>query len=130
MRKALSGVGRVREWLVQSDDVGIEIAPYRVRILDESDLPDPFPRFQGLLAQDRRIHPGVDLIPDQSMDVVTPRKAIHIALPVLPDPPREIRRDANVEGASWLARQHVDTGNPFPTHRGLSVARRFSCRAL
>src|SRR5512146_288230 len=62
------------QWLSLGEQVGVEIAPVRIRCLDHGQLPVTLPLLDLLLARDGFLHIVVRLEPDQRLDAVLLRK--------------------------------------------------------
>ena len=88
----------------------IQVPPSGIALVDQAHLPVALPPLERLLAQDRRFHGRVKLVPDQRMNAIAVGKTLDRIVPVLPDAFDQIAGDADVEDAVLLARQHVDAG--------------------
>src|SRR5579884_730964 len=93
-----------------SDQLVEQIAPVRVRRFDKSELPFPQSGFDLLLPRDCIQHRREKLIPDQHLAAVSFRKAAADARAMLPNPLRQIRRDADVERTISTVRHHINCG--------------------
>src|SRR5436190_1165176 len=89
------------------DDRLIEVRPSRIHGLDQSELLFARPGLDLLLAQDRRRHVLVDLVPGEKLAVIFSGEP-DLAFPVLPDAPDEIGGDSRVERAIAPADNDVD----------------------
>src|SRR6185437_1056127 len=89
-------------------DLWPQIAPVRIRFLDQGDFPRSLPLLQLLLALDGFDHRAKLFEMHQAMYPVPLGKTIRCIVAMLPDALDQIRRDANVKCAVWFGGQHVN----------------------
>src|SRR4051794_17020294 len=87
-------------WQALKAEVHCEIAPVGILLLNEIDLPWSMPVLDLLLAPNRQLHIAEGLEPDETEHTVAAREAGADAVPMLPNAPHQIRRDAGIESAS------------------------------
>ena len=90
------------------DKQRIQILPLRIELLDQPDLPRPAPAFDRLLPLDRRYDLLMALEVDQSLQPVSLSKAGNRPYPVLINPPKDVRRDADVKRPVRSVRHDID----------------------
>src|SRR5689334_3474336 len=93
--------------LIQLD---IEVAPLRVHLVDQPQLPGAPPPLDGVFAMARVDDALVRLVPDQDRDVVVTREAQRELVLVLPDTPREVSGRAHIQRADATAGEDIDEG--------------------
>ena len=81
------------------EDVGVEVLPRLVGLLDEPEFPCPFPFFESAFTGDGGFHGGVGFVPDEGVYSALVGEAIDEVVFVLPDALCEVGGDAGVEGA-------------------------------
>jgi hypothetical protein len=85
-----------------------QVAPFGIFALDQRHLPFAPPALQFLLARNRGLDALEDFEIDQSVYVVTSRKALDDVSLVLEDAAMELVRDADVDRAVLPRRQDID----------------------
>ena len=93
-----------------------QIAPIRVRRLDQFDLPLALPVLVSRLARDRGVHRPGAFEPDERFDAVAFGEAVEAAAPMLADALDQVRSDAGVERAVARAGRDVSTGLEVGVH--------------
>jgi hypothetical protein len=89
-------------------EFAIEVAPVRVHVLDQFQLPRAPPLLHRIFAVTGIEDAVVSLVSDEHVDAVVARETrLQLAL-VLPDAAREVGRRADMKGAVAAARQDVD----------------------
>src|SRR6185312_10392060 len=88
----------------------IQVPPLGIALVDQAHLPAALPSLERLLAQDRRLHRRVKLVPDQGVGAITVSKTFHHVVLVLPDAFDQVAGNTDIQDAVLLARQHVDAG--------------------
>src|SRR5579862_7353760 len=97
-------------------DLGIEIPPIWIALLDQLELPEAVPFLDLLLARDGGHRFAVDLVPHEVFHPIFVGEPVYEALAVLVDPFRKIGRDTDVESA-------VPAGFPPSWERRATLAR-------
>ncbi len=93
-----------------------QIAPFRVRRLDQFDLPLALPVLDLLLARDRGVHRPGEFEPDERFDAVSFCEAVEAAAPMLAHALDQMGGDAGVERAVPRARHGIDAGLEVGVH--------------
>ncbi len=86
----------------------IKVAPVRIEVLDQFDLPVSIPTFQRFLTLDRSTDTHVLFVPDQASAAVTARKTFRQALAVFINSLLKIRRHTDVKRSAFAACNDVD----------------------
>jgi len=100
-----------------------EVAPFRVRAVDEVDLPVAVPAFQLLFTRNGAFHVTEHFEVNEAIDIVARGEAGRATIAVLADPLHQVRRNTNVEGAVVPAGEDVDARVPFVRHGSDDAAR-------
>ena len=79
-----------------------QVAPFRVRRLDQLNLPFALPILDPLLARDRGVHRPGEFEPDERLHAIAVGEAAETAVAVLADALDQVRGDAGV-GVPWRA---------------------------
>ena len=93
-----------------------QIAPFRVRCLDQVGLPLALPVLDLLLARDRGVHRPGELEPDERFDAIAFGEAVETAVAVLDGALDQVRGDAGVERAVGRAGDYIDAGLEVGVH--------------
>lgn len=93
-----------------------QIAPFRVRRLDQLDLPFALPVLDLLLARDRGKHRSGEFEPDERLHAIAVGEAAETAVAVLADALDQVRGDAGVECAAARAGHDIGAGLAIGVH--------------
>ena len=93
-----------------------QIAPIRVRRLDQLDLPFPLPILDLFFARDRGVHRPGEFEPDERFDAIAFGEAVEGAVAVLANALDQVRGDAGVERAVARAGGDIDAGLKVGVH--------------
>ena len=93
-----------------------QIAPFRVRRLDQLDLPLALPILDLLLARDRGVHRSGEFESDERLHAIAVGEAAETAVAVLTDALDQVRGDAGVERAVPRARHDMGAGLEVGVH--------------
>src|SRR5690606_36119278 len=85
-----------------------QIAPAKVVLLDQLQLPHAPPLLDPLLPQDRVFHRGMLLKPDEALHAILQRKTRHSTLAMCVDALDQVRCDADIQRPVALARKNID----------------------
>ncbi len=94
-----------QRWQSKSDG---KVRPMWILALEQVDLPLPMPSLELFLTGNRARHVAEHLEMNEAVDVVTPGEAGNDAVAMLPEPARQVRRDADVERAIMPIGKDVD----------------------
>ena len=86
----------------------VKIAPIRIELLDQFDLPVSIPTLQRFLTLDRSTNTYVFFVPGQASAAVTARKTFRQALAMFINSLLKIRRHADVKRSAFAACNDVD----------------------
>jgi hypothetical protein len=98
-----------------------QIAPLRIRGVDQIDLPFPPPVLELLLTADGAFHVSEHLEMDQPVDVISRRKTGQGVISVLPQAAHQVRSNPNVKRAIVPARKDVDARVALEPHASKSA---------
>ena len=93
-----------------------QIAPLRVRRLDQLDLPLALPILDLLLTRDRGVHRPGEFEPDERLHAIAVGEAAETAVAVLADALDQVRGDAGVERAVPRAGHDIGAGLEVGMH--------------
>ena len=94
----------------RSDDVRVQISPFRIILFYQCKLPYTFPFLQPLLHHDGTLHRFMNFIPNQCMYAIMLRESFYQIIFVLPDSLDKIRGNASVQGSVAFARHDIYAG--------------------
>src|SRR5690606_18823766 len=97
-------------------ELNSQVAPGRIALFDQLELPRPVPLLEPLLAHDRMLHRGVWLEPDQHLDAILAGEARDGALPMLMDPLHQVRRDTDIERPAATRGEQVNARAELSLH--------------
>jgi hypothetical protein len=95
-----------------------QIGPMRIDIVDKIDFPRTMPVFQLLFAGYGTSHVAQHLKMDKPVHAIFGGKSVSMFIAMLIHALNEIGRHANIDRAVISARQHIDAGLLFFSHRG------------
>lgn len=101
-----------------------QVAPVRIRRLDQLDLPLALPVLDLLLARDRGVHRPGEFEPDERLYAIAVGEAPETSVAVLADALDQVRGDAGVERAVPRARHDIGAGLEVGVH-GWRLGRRW-----
>ena len=115
---------RIRRTLrarVSTEQVFVQIAPMRIGLLDQAELPQAFPLLELLLTADRVTDVMERFVEDQPVHAMPPREARAQRGPVATDPLHQVAGDADVERTVALAAHNVDVVGLASEHSHIIV---------
>ena len=95
----------------------VQVAPFRVELLDEREFPLALPFLELLLARDGFVDVAVRLVPDQHFHLIFRRKRRSDACAMLMSAQRKVVGDPNVERAVSPTRHDIDSVGSFAQRR-------------
>ena len=104
-----------------------QVDPVRIVLLDQVNLPRAVPALELLLARNRVFHRRVKFVPDQKLAAIPPGEALDGAFSMLPNPLRQVGRDADIQRAIASAGQDVHCRLKVALHRP-GLLRRYAPR--
>ena len=94
----------------RADILVVQVAPHRIAVFDQRELPRAPPFLHALLSKDGGFHRVVEFGVDQAVHVVFPGEAVDLPSAVLPHPAHHIASHSDVERSVSLAGEDVDAG--------------------
>ncbi len=105
-----------KRWRRRIAKVVVEIAPLRIDLLNQRNLPSAPPFLDRFFPRDRRRHLAVLLKPNKLRAAMIPRKAFELALTMLIRTLNQVRRHAKIQRPIPPVRHKVNSDELVPQH--------------